>query len=151
MLNANIHLIEKYDYLEEKFRKAYQWLRENDANRLEPGSYPIDGDDVYASVQAYETQPSSQRNFESHEKFFDVQYLASGIEKFGVTSVEGLKEKERYPERDLIFYENPDQAGWIVLHPGDAIVVAPEDAHCPMCMAGDAPTAVRKVVVKVRV
>ena len=48
MLNASIHLIEKYNYLEEKFLKAYQWLRDHDATAMEPGTYPIDGDDLYA-------------------------------------------------------------------------------------------------------
>ena len=151
MLFTGIGIAEKYDYLEEKFRKAYAWLRENDAVKMEPGTYPIDGDDIYAMIQVFETQPEERMKFESHEKCFDIQYVTSGVEKYGVCAAGGLKEKERYPERDLIFYENPELAGWLVLKAGELVVFAPEDAHCPQCMAGEQPSEVRKVVVKIRV
>ena len=151
MFAANIAFAEKYDYLEEKFRKAYQWLRENDPVKMECGTYEIEGKDIYAMVQSYDTQPQESRRFETHEKYFDVQYVAAGVEKFGVRSVEGLVEAERFPERDLIFYEKTDSAGWLILNPGEMVVVAPEDAHCPQCMAGDTPCTVRKVVLKVKV
>ena len=64
---------------------------------------------------------------------------------------EGLTEAERIPENDLIFYEKTDTAGWLILGPGDLVVVAPEDAHCPQCMAGDSPWRISKVVLKVKV
>lgn len=61
-----------------------------------------------------------------------------------------LIEKERKAGADLIFYEEPECAGSILLEEGDFIAVAPEDAHKPRCMAG-VPHAVKKVVVKVAV
>ncbi len=151
MFASNIRIAEKYDYLEEKFRKAYQWLRDNDPTKMECGRYDIDGDNVYAMVQSYDTQPEENRRFETHEKYFDIQYVAEGIEKFGVRTVEGLVVQERKPDNDVIFYEKTDSAGWLILNPGELAVVAPEDAHCPQCMAGDTPCKVRKVVIKVRV
>jgi len=65
--------------------------------------------------------------------------------------VEGLTVQERIPENDVIFYEKAETAGWLILNPGDLVVVAPEDAHCPQCMAGDSPCRISKVVLKVRV
>ena len=50
----------------------------------------------------------------------------------------------------MIFYEEPEYSGSVVLTPGDLIVVSPEDAHKPR-VALDQPEPVRKVVVKVRV
>ena len=84
MYFANISISEKYNYLEEKFRKAYKWLAETDISALGVGSYPIDGDVVVANVQEYTTYPASEASFETHEKFFDIQYMASGREMFGV-------------------------------------------------------------------
>ena len=50
MFFANVSIAEKYDYLEEKFRAAYKWLRETDIKSLPEGSYPILGDEVVANI-----------------------------------------------------------------------------------------------------
>ena len=105
---------------------------------------------MVANVQEYTTYPASEASFETHEKFFDIQYMASGREMFGVCKRDGLKVKERIEENDLIFYEEPEFSGSVLLEEGDLIVVAPEDAHKPRCVAGT-PCQVKKVVVKVAV
>ena len=148
MLFSNITVAEKYNYLEEKFTKAYEWLRSTDIASLQPGSYPIAGDQVVANVQEYTTISSDEASFETHEKFFDIQYVVSGREQFGVCKREGLTVKERRAENDLIFYEEPGMSGSVLLEEGDLIIVAPEDAHKPRCVAG-VPCQVKKVVVKV--
>lgn len=150
MFFANAAIAEKYNYLDEKFVVAYKWLRETDIAALPIGKYPILGEEVVASVQEYTTVPEEQKKFEAHEKYFDVQYLVSGVERFGVCKTDGLKEAERHDERDLIFFENPELYGSVILKQGDLIVVAPEDAHRPGCAAGE-PMAVKKVVVKVKI
>ncbi len=150
MFFANVGIAEKYDYLDDKFKAAYKWLRETDIMSLSVGKYPILGDDVVANIQEYTTVPEDTKKFEAHEKFFDVQYLASGIERFGICKTEGLKEVERHDDRDLIFFETPENFGSVVLKEGDLIVVAPEDAHRPQCAVGE-PIPVKKVVIKVRV
>lgn len=148
MFFANISIAEKYNYLEEKFTCAYQWLETTDIVSLAVGSYPVMGDTVVANVQEYTTIPADQGSFETHEKFFDIQYVVSGREQFGICKRDGLKVKERIEENDLIFYEEPEFSGSVFLGEGDLIVVAPEDAHKPRCQAG-APCVVKKVVVKV--
>ncbi|MEY8354248.1 YhcH/YjgK/YiaL family protein [Lachnospiraceae bacterium 54-53] len=148
MLFANISIAEKYDYLEEKFRLAYRWLENTDIHSLLAGSYPVMGEAVVANVQEYTTFPADEGLFETHEKYFDIQYVVSGREQFGICKREGLKVKERREESDLILYEEPEHCGTVLLEEGDLIVVAPEDAHKPRCMAGE-PCKVKKVVVKV--
>lgn len=150
MFFANVSIAEKYDYLEEKFRKAYKWLAETDIKSLPVGSYPIMGDTVIANVQEYTSIPASEGSFEAHDKFFDIQFIVSGKEQFGVCKREGLKVKEVREANDLIFFEEPELSGTVLLEEGDLIVVAPEDAHKPRCQAGG-PCEVKKVVVKVAV
>jgi YhcH/YjgK/YiaL family protein len=148
MFFSNIAIAEKYDYLEEKFRAAYRWLAETDIKALPEGSYPILGDKVIANVQEYITEPKETRFFETHKLYFDIQYMVTGDEMFGVCKAEGLVLKEAIEANDLYFYEEPAMSGEVLLKEGDLIVVAPEDAHKPRCAAG-APAAVKKVVVKV--
>ena len=149
MFFSNIKIAEKYNYLEEKFVKAYHWLAETDIMALEVGVYPIDGETVFAQVQEYTTIDPKEGFFETHDKYFDIQYIAAGKEMFGICKRDGLVEKER-AAADLMFYEEPEYCGYVFLDQGDAIVVAPEDAHKPRCNAGE-PCEVKKVVVKVAV
>lgn len=150
MIFSNISVVNKYDYLEENFRIAYEWLKNTDLASLPVGSYPILGDSVVANVQEYTTFPADQGLFETHEKYFDIQYVVSGKEQFGVCKREGLKLKEHRIENDLLLYEEPELSGTVLMEAGDLIVVAPEDAHKPRCLAGEA-CEVKKVVIKVAV
>ena len=128
MFFANISIAEKYNYLEEKFVRAYRWLAETDIKSLPEGSYPIWDDKVIANVQ---------------------EYMVSGEEQFGVCKLEGLKLCESHEDNDLYFYEEPAESGTILLKEGDLIVVEPEEAHKPRLVAGGEKKAVKKVVVKV--
>ena len=148
MFFSNIKIAEKYNYLEEKFTCAYKWLAETDLTSLPVGSYSIMGNTVVANIQEYTTIPASEGSFESHEKYFDIQYVVSGKEQFGICKRDGLSVKERIEENDLIFYEEPDLSGTVLLEEGDLIIVAPEDAHKPRCQA-NGPCQVKKVVIKV--
>ena len=135
MLCANIKQIEKHDYLAERFKKGYDFLKNTDLMSLPVGRVDIDGDDVFASVQEYITLPEAECRYEAHDKYYDIQYVAAGREKFGCVKREG---------------ENPKYESFVVLEAGDCVVVAPEEAHKPKGQAGE-PARVRKIVVKVRV
>ena len=69
MLTTNILLAEKYDYLSEKFKKAFTFLRDTDLAALPVGNVPIDGNEVYANVQSYSTMDAADCPFESHKEY----------------------------------------------------------------------------------
>ena len=123
MFFSNIKIATKYNYLEEKFVAAYKWLEETDLAALSVGSYQILGDQVVANIQEYTTIKSEEGSFETHEKFFDIQYVVSGKEQFGYCKRDGLVVKERIEENDLIFYEEPALSGTVLLGEGDGCFV----------------------------
>lgn len=149
MFFSPLKLATKYNYLEEKFQAAYKWLAETDLEHTSVGSYSV-CEGVTANVQEYDTFPAEEGSFETHDAYFDIQYVISGKEQFGYCKREGLVLKEDRPENDVKFYEEPALSGTVLLLPGDLIIVAPEDAHKPR-VAADGPEFVRKVVVKVKV
>ncbi len=53
MLTTNLKLADKYNYLSEKFTKAYHFLRTEDLEALPVGITEIDGNEVFANVQEY--------------------------------------------------------------------------------------------------
>lgn len=151
MLTGNLAVVDKYDYLEEKFRKGYEFLRNTDLKSLPVGRVDIEGDDIFASVQEYTTMKADTCCLEAHNKYFDIQYVVEGEEQFGYAKRADLTEAGPYSEaEDIVFFEEPEQSGTVYLKAGDCIVVAPEDAHKPRCEAGYA-CKVKKVVIKVRV
>lgn len=152
MLTTSLLLAEKYDYLSEKFKKAFIFLRETDLAALPVGNVPIDGDEVYANVQSYTTMAPEECPFESHRAYFDLQYVVEGEECFGYEPLENLTPSMEYDaERDLIFYQEPAQSGCVILKAGDFAIVPPEDGHAPRRMTLNGACAVKKIVVKVRV
>ena len=153
MLTTSLNLAPKYDYLAEKFQKAYAFLRRDDLAQLETGSHPIDGEDVVANVQRYTTMPKEQARFESHDRFFDIQFMVEGEELFGYVPRDRVSSEPYDAQNDMTFHaepENPLAASYILLKKGDLAIVPPEDAHKPRCAAGE-PKPVVKIVVKVRV
>lgn len=151
MLVASIENAEARDYLSERLKKAYAFLRENDLGALSCGRHEIDGEDVFANVMEYDTVPAEEKKLEAHKLYYDVQCVASGIERVEVAPLEGLVRAKEYDEADdYALFESPVPATSVVLHAGEIAVLPPEDAHKPGCIAEDAPVHVKKVVVKVR-
>ena len=138
-------------YYPEAIQKAIHYLKEHDFLTMEPGVYEIQGKDIYAQVFDAETKAQDEQKPEVHEKYVDVQYLASGKERLGFTPDTGNYEvSERFAERDLIFYRAVENEGFIESRPGCYCIFFPEDVHRPAVLSGER-MKIRKVVVKVNV
>lgn len=130
-------------------KKAINYLKSNDFLKMDTGVYEIDGKKMYAQVFDTKTGDMSEHKPEVHEKFIDVQFLASGKEKIGFTPDTGnYVVDERFDERDLIFYKSVENEGFISVTPGCYSIFFPQDVHRPALMDGE-PMDIRKVVVKV--
>lgn len=150
MYMSSINNATKYDMLSQRFRVAYDWLAGDGPKTLPVGSYPLDGDKVVANIQEYETSPAGEIRFEAHDLYFDIQYMVSGKEIFGVCNRSTLGSSEVDAANDVSFFDDPELSTAVILLPGDFIVVAPEDAHKPRC-AVEVPELVRKAVIKIRI
>ena len=126
-----------------------RWLRAFDPATPD-GRHEIDGDDVFALVSTYDTGPATEKRFETHRAYIDLQYVASGAERILHAPAGGLEIETPYDAaKDIAFHAEPRASSSLLLRAGDLAVFHPSDAHKPGCMAGGRD-AVRKVVVKVR-
>ena len=150
MLTTRTKLEFKYNYQSEGFKKAFSWLENTNLGDLLPGNYQIDGTNVYAEVQEYETKEFSECPFESHEKYYDIQYMVKGCETLGYANREGSVSKGYNKDRDLELYETPSTYSEIVLNEGEFAIVSPDDLHQPRVMY-KTKQKVKKIVVKVKV
>lgn len=143
-----------YHVLGPRFIQAFDYLVQTDFSKLAHGRYDVQGDDVFAMVQGYETRPFTLQNkWESHRTYADIQLMLAGEERMGYAQLDQLEICDPYdPARDFAFYL-PKSDAWYDLakvRAGGFMIFLPTDAHLPG-QAVDAPTRVEKVVMKVRV
>ncbi|GIU02974.1 YhcH/YjgK/YiaL family protein [Shewanella morhuae] len=147
---ANRHI---YQSLSPRLATALAHLATTDFSQLPVGNYPLDGDNIFVIVNDYQTEPKSTKPFEVHQKYIDVQYVVSGEEEFGYlpladqTPSKAYFEKHDYAEFD--YQSNKADASFVQLKAGMFALFFPGDIHMPG--AGDVATAVRKVVIKVKI
>ena len=138
----------QYDFTSPAFQTAFAFLKREDLADLPDGWLELENG-VRASVQRYVTMDAQGLRFETHEKYFDIQFLAQGEERIGVVTRDGLTVRDVYNAKDdITFYEEPPAAGNVLLRAGEYVILCPEDAHKPRCMA-QKPEPVLKIVVKV--
>jgi len=128
---------------------ALGYLAKTDFATMAPGRYDIDGNNVYALVQQYETKPRGKGPWEAHRQFIDVQYVADGLETMGYAPIGTLAVTREYSAKDdcILLAGTGD---FVTARAGMFIIFFPEDAHMP-CLAAEAPVPVHKVVIKVAV
>ncbi|MDD4295708.1 MAG: YhcH/YjgK/YiaL family protein [Ruminiclostridium sp.] len=132
------------------FKMAFDFLKDFEKNPLPVGEYKIDGDNVYAKVQAYETEPSCAKRWETHKEYIDIQAVFSGNEALGWTYFEGFEPDGKYNEENDVTFYKEHEGTELILKKGYFCILFPQDAHKPGCVSG-VPSKMSKIVVKVRV
>lgn len=150
MKTDNIKNANSYFDLGENFQRGFEFLLNNDMEKLENGKYEIEGDNLYVSIQDYKTKSINEGQFEAHKKYADIQYIIKGKEQLGYTNVMLLEPITEYDKiADITFFDTNSENSFIKAQEGDFVIFMPEDAHMP-CIAIDKPEYVKKAVVKVK-
>jgi len=139
---------ELYFQINNRFRKAFDYLKSNDFNSIEPGKYEIDGEDIYAIVQQYDTKPMSSGKWEAHKKYIDIQFIVNGKEKMGYSHKNKMIVTHEYnSDKDALYLKG--EGNYLVAEAGYFAIFFPTDVHMP-CIALNLSTPVKKVVIKVK-
>ena len=112
-----------------------------------------EGDDLFALISESPTKPEAEARWEVHRRYFDVQYLAHGMERFGYADETGFADESVNEARDLYFLQPTaaaDTTQSLTLSAGHFIVLWPGEAHQPGVAIDGVPAPTRKIVVKVK-
>lgn len=153
MLQGNKNDIAKLlPYVSERLQKALAYIAETDFSKIENGEYEIDGRNVFARVNTYETEPKAERKPEKHNDYIDVQFVAQGNETIWYTPLTGdcVEIENKAAKEDVIFYADPAEKNCAVLNAGDFAIFFPWELHRPNCSTGKNASFVQKIVVKVK-
>lgn len=131
------------------FAQSFDWIRAH-AGEAAPGKYELGQEGWFVSVDAYETRPAADCQWENHTKTIDLQYLMEGVEGLRVLPAPMLGDPVLYKEASDTqkFASTEAEANLVVLRPGDFVIFMPGEAHCPKIAIGG-PAALRKLVVKI--
>lgn len=110
------------------------------------------GERLIARIQSYETREPQAGVLESHQRYVDVQSTLAGAEAIHWFPQALLRPRTPYDaQRDVIFYDHPAHPPAVRInnHPGQWVLLYPEDAHRAQMIVGSQPGQVRKVVLKI--
>ena len=118
MITGNLdHLDRLAGQLTGPVKKALELLAERDVTELPVGKTPLAGEDIFASVNEYETEPVEDRRPEKHFQYIDIQVLGAGRESIGYTDVEnvGSLTEDRREKDDVVFYGSTRKENFVKL------------------------------------
>lgn len=131
--------------------EAFKFLKTQELDRLAPGNYVIDSNNVIAMVSKVSPKDKDSTKWEAHRNFNDLQYIIRGKAKMGVTSISEPGAKVTVP------YSSADNENFTVnggryydAEPGTFFIFSPKEIHRPAFKV-DGYDSIKKIVIKVRV
>lgn len=148
MIIDTIDKLSDYVELNPLFAYVVAFLKANDLQTLEPGKYPIKGDDVFLNLQIAKQRTKDTAFLETHIKMIDIQIPISCAETFGYTPLKDLPPFEYNAEKDITKYGDTKALDYLTLEPGMMAIFFPDDGHAPCII--DEPE-IKKAIFKVKV
>lgn len=137
-----------YYAVHKRFQQAFEYIASIDIHTIPIGRHEIDGANLYALVQEYNTKSKEQGKWEAHRRYIDLQYVVQGAEGMGYANIHHLQQGDYDTNKDFLpLFGEGDQ---VVLKSGYFVLLFPEDAHMPGMAIGN-PKPAKKVVIKIAV
>lgn len=151
MILDNMHNKALYETVHPKFAAAFAFIEKAVAENLPAGKYELDGKELYAMVQEYNTKLYADAKFEGHRNYIDIQFMVAGSEIMKWADIAKMTENVPYnPEKDCQFYAPKEDAAAAALGAGEYAIFFPHDIHMPCVSLNETPAAAKKIVVKVK-
>lgn len=131
--------------------RAMAFLRETDFMSMPAGRIELDGERMYALVSESVTRSPEEALGEAHGLYADVHYVLDGAERIGFApAADGTTVgQDLLKTEDVVLYDRLGQESCLYLRKGMYAVFLPGEIHRPG-MHIEAPSSIRKVVVKIR-
>lgn len=142
----------QYSKNPQRWEKAFKFLDDPGIADLNPGRYPVDGKNVYASVADEATKDQEDTRWEAHQRYIDIQYVVRGKEKIGVAPrSKAISITAFDTDKDVGFFEVPEaDCQYYTAEPGTFFIFFPQDAHRP-CIKIKGTETDKKIVIKIKI
>jgi len=154
MILAKLAEADRYSALHPLFAPAFEFLCGTDLMALAPGRHDVQGEQIFAIVEACEGRSRAEAKLECHRRYIDIQLVLEGVDEMGWKPVaECVDPATDYDAaRDIRFF-NDTPSSWIATPAGTFCLFFPDDAHAPLVSTQKSTSTglIRKVVVKIAV
>ncbi len=149
MILDNIKNLEKYEKVHEQIKNVINFLENFDKNDFKTGRIDINNN-LFASLQTYETLEASKKDFEVHKDYIDLQYLVTSSERIDFATEDSYG-KTYEMDKDGDFFLTNDIANFskLILNEGDFAIFFPGEFHKPGCTL-EKSVEVKKIVFKIK-
>ena len=133
--------------------EAFDYLKTQDLNSLEPGTYQIDSGNVYAIVWEGIPMVKDSVLWEAHRNFNDIQYIIHGKAEMGITAIDNPDKTVTVPYNAGGDIEHFTVSAGDQYYPADSttfFIFTPLDMHRPGIQVEEGKP-IKKIVIKVRV
>jgi YhcH/YjgK/YiaL family protein len=137
-----------YEGLHPRFKAAFDFVKNTDFSKLEPGKIQIDGKNLFVNFAEGNGKTPEVAKMETHLDYIDIQIPFTSVETMGYIPTVDLKDPmDAYnAEKDITFFKDKATT-FVTVLPGQFAIFFPEDGHQPGI--GEGPF--RKIIVKVKV
>ena len=148
MILATLAQADRYAHLHPLFARAFVFLRDTNLMALEPGRHSVQGEQIFAIVEACEGRTRQEAKLECHRRYIDIQLVLEGVDEMGWKPLTECVDpvSDYNAARDIRFFNDPPSS-WIATPAGSFCLFFPDDAHAPLVSRDP----IRKVVVKIAV
>jgi YhcH/YjgK/YiaL family protein len=148
MIFDSIENAEFYYSLSTNIKRGLVFLKNTpNLHKLPVGRVEIDGDNVFALVQEYETKDFNKDMWEAHKKYFDIQFIVIGREEIKVSRIEYMKpNSEYYPDGDYWLFSG--KGNGLIVTSNQFAILSPEDIHQPGIKIENRSNMIKKIVIK---
>ena len=112
--------------------------------------YDIDGENLFVSPSTYVSKEHEGAEYESHNKYIDVQVVTEGREYIGWAPTSDCKVTKPFENGGDIAFYTSDKGSLCKVNAGYFMVLFPQDAHMPCLKVGD-NEQVTKLVFKIKI
>jgi len=149
MVVDNLQNASLYFGLHKNFQLAFEYLQKTDFSQVENGKYELDGENVFAIVNRYETHFAEELKWEAHRKYIDIQFVSKGFEQIGIEDINEVPPLTEYDEENDVRFFIGGGNHFPLIEKTFAIIF-PHEVHKPG-IAITKKSEVLKVVIKVKV
>lgn len=132
--------------------EAFNFLKTHNPAEMEPGTYIIDSNNVFAIIADLDAPDKDQVKWEAHRNFNDLQMILQGKAGMGVAEVASSNAAVTVPYDATKDNENFTVSGenYYDAAPGTFFIFSPKEMHRPAFKL-DGYNHIKKMVIKVRV
>lgn len=136
-----------YESLHPAFKQAFDFIRNTDFSKMEPGKTELDGKNLFVNYAEITGKDAETAKMETHNDYIDIQVAVEKDEQMGYTPTVNLKSpRDAYNDvKDVTFFYDKAET-MLTVKKGEFAIFFPEDGHQP----GIGEGTWRKVIVKVK-